>query len=128
MNLSNFRLSAACLAAMILVSPTSAAVHHGSASLSAHRAGPSSHAFHQSAGHVLHQTAGGRGPRHFARAGGVHAGHGYAHRYGYAHRLGHRYGYGGYGGSAVVGTYAGGGYAYSDYGGGGYGYGYLHHS
>jgi len=58
MNFGNFRLSAACLGAMILASPTSAAVHHhGSAGMSAHRASPSSHAFHQSAGLAFHQAA-----------------------------------------------------------------------
>jgi hypothetical protein len=131
MNFRNFRLSAACLGAMILASPTSGAVHHhGSAGMSAHRASPSAHAFHESAGHVFHQTAGSRGQRHLARAGEVRAGHGYAHAYGYAHRPGRRYGYGGYGGPAVVGTDGGDGYAYSDYGDGGYGYGYgyLHRS
>jgi hypothetical protein len=119
MEFKDFRLVAAVLGGVILASPTSAAVKpHGSAGMSAHRMGPSSHAFDQSAGRVFHRTAGGE------RAGVVHAG--YARRY--ADRLGHRYGYGGagyYGGAAVVGTYVA-GEAYSDYGGGGYRY--IHRS
>jgi hypothetical protein len=131
MKLNNFRVLAAIVGWVILASPTNAAVQHrGSTGMSAHRAGPSSHAFHQTAGHVSRRPA-AVGPRRRLAHGGTVAAHGYAHRYSYAHRLGHRYGYGGagyYGGTAVVGTYGGG--EYSDYAGGGYRYGYgsLHHS
>lgn len=120
MKFVDFRLLAV-MGAMILVSPTNAAIHQHPAGMPAHRASPASQAFHQSAGRVFHRTAGGE--RHLARAGVVHAG--YTRHY--AHRLGHRYGYAGagyYGGAAVVGTYVG-GEAYPDYGGG---YRYIHRS
>jgi hypothetical protein len=75
MKFKDFRLVATVLGGvMLLASPTSAAVKpHGSAGMSAHRTGPSSHTFHQSAGRVFHRTAGGE--RHLARAGVVHAGY-----------------------------------------------------
>jgi hypothetical protein len=120
MKVNDFPLLAAILGAVILVSPAGAAVrHHGSAGMSAHRAGPSVHAFHRTVAISSH--------RRLAHRGTVHAGHGFAGRYAYARRLGHGHGgAGNYGAAAVAGTYAGDGYAYSDYGGGAYGTGYVH--